>query len=254
MVYILVLFGSFLGICAILGARVLLRNRTVRKYVHSVKHRTQVAEDRGAVILEETIVEKPQKSPRASAIEMQEVRSLTRRAEKELAQQRFDDAEKLFIQALTVQPGAHDVQAQLAKLYLDTGREQKSEALYKDVLKYRQDASYYSNLGLAYYRQGKFKESCYAYEEALNQDPKSPDRNASLGRACIAAQRFQEAAPLLEKALERLARDTALLHLLAECYLQLGHTAKAEETYKRINKLEPYNEEVKVKLQELAKA
>lgn len=253
MVYVLVLFLSFSGICLLLGARVLLRNREVRRFVRSIRQRFRLADERGAMLVEETVIAKPRRNPRTSAIELQQVRSLVRFAEKVLAQNRFEEAERLFIQALTIQPLAFDVHAQLAKLYLTTGRESKAEAMYKELLQHRDDVSFHSNLGLAYYRQGKFVEACYAYQEALNRDPHAPERSAALGRACIAAQRFEEAAPLLEKASIRLFRDTGLLHLLAECYLQLSHADKAEETYRRINKLEPYNEEVKTKLTKLAR-
>ena len=253
MIYLLVLLGSLFGICALLGARILLRNRGVRRFVRSIHQRFDSAEERGAVLVEETVIEKPRKSPRTSAIELQQVRSLVRAAEKALAQNKVEEAERFFIQALTIQPLAFDVQAQLAKLYLTTERESKAEAMYKELLQHRDDVSFHSNLGLAYYRQGKYVESCHAYQEALNRDPQMPERSAALGRACIAAQRFEEAAPLLEKATIRLSRDTTLLHLLAESYLQLGHTDKAEETYRRINKLEPYDEAVKAKLQSLAR-
>ncbi|MFH1443946.1 MAG: tetratricopeptide repeat protein [Candidatus Peregrinibacteria bacterium] len=254
MIYVYVLFGSLLGICLILGGRVLVRHHVIRRFVRSISQRTESAEERGAVILEETKIEKPRKSPRVSAIEMQQVRSLTREAEKASAQMKFEEAERSFIQALTINPKAFDVQAQLAKLYLLTDRDHKAEAMYRELLQHQEDVSYFANLGLAYYRQGKYVEACHAYQEALNRDPKSPERSAALGRACIAAQRFEEAAPLLEKAVVRLSRDTSLLHLLAECYLQLGHTEKAEDVYRRINRLEPYNESVKKKISALARA
>jgi len=253
-VYVLVLFGSLLGICLILGGRVVMRHHFVRRFVRSIRQRTDLAEERGAVILEETKFEKPRKNPRVSAIEMQQVRSLTRESEKSLAQMKYDEAERLFIQALTINPDAYDVQAQLAKLYLLTDRDHKAEAMYRQLLQHHDDISYHANLGLAYYRQGKYVDACFAYQEALNRDPKAPERCAALGRACIAAQRYEEAAPLLDKAVARLSRDTTLMHLLAECYLQLGHTDKAEEVYRRINKLEPYDESVKKKISALAKA
>jgi len=185
---------------------------------------------------------------------MQKVRSLVRSAEKALAQEKTDEAERLFIQALTIQPEAVDIRAELAKLYLTTKREHKAEALYKELVAVQPDVSFFSNLGLAFYRQSKYVEACQAYQEALNRDPKNPDRTAALGRACIAAQRFEEAVPLLEKAIARMSRDTTLMHLLAESYLQLGQKDKAEETYRRINKLEPYDEAVKQKLSSLAKS
>ncbi len=254
MLYLFVLVGSLFGICALFGARMLLRTRAVRRFVRGVKQRFDDVEGRGVVLVEETVLEKPRKSPRASAIELQQVRSLARMAEKALLQEKYEEAERLFIQALTIQPSALDIQAQLAKLYLTTERETKAEALYRELIGKRDDVTFYSNLGLAYYRQGKFVDACQAYQEALNRDPQTPERSAALGRACIAAQRFEEAAPLLEKATQRLARDTALLSLLADCYLQLGMKDKAEDAYRRINKIEPYNEEVKSKLVSLAQA
>ena len=124
--------------------------------------------------------------------------------------------------------------------------------MYRELIGKRDDVTFHSNLGLAYYRQGKFVEACQAYQEALNLDPQTPERSAALARACIAAQRYDNAAPLLEKALARLSKDTELLHLLAECYVQMGDNAKAEEAYRRINKLEPYDEGVKQKISALA--
>lgn len=253
MLYVLVLSGSLAGIIMLFGFRALLRNRAVRRFVRSIKHRFRSAEERGVLMVEERIISRPRKSPRTSAIELQQVRSLIRQAEKAMAQEKIEDAERLCIQALTVQPNAYDVQAMLAKLYLTTGRENKAEAMYRELLQHRDEVSFHSNLGLAYYRQSKYVEACQAYQEALNRDPQTPERSAALGRACIAAQRFEEAAPLLEKATQRLSRSTELLHLLAECYLQLGATEKAEETYRRINKIEPYDEAVKAKLLGLAK-
>lgn len=252
MVYAVVLIGSLAGICLIIGARLLLQQRVVRRFVRSVKQRMLAVEERGVQLLEETPLERPRKNPRTSAIELQQVRSLLRDAEKSLAQQKLEDVERILIQALTIQPQAIEVRAELAKLYLTTDRENKAEAMYRELLQQRDDISFHSNLGLAYYKQGKYVEACQAYQEALNRDVKNPERCAALGRACIAAQRFEEAAPLLEKACQFLSRDTELLHLLAECYLQLSLTEKAEDAYRRINKLEPYNEGVKAKLATMA--
>lgn len=251
MVYVFVFLGSLFGICVLIGVRILLKQRSVRRFVRSVRQRLQSAEERGAIMVDETPVVKPRKSPRASAIELQQVRMLVRSAEKAWKQDKLDEVERVLIQALTIQPHAHDVRAQLAKLYLTTGRESKAEAMYKELLQHRVDVSFYANLGLAFYRQEKYVEACQAYQEALNLEPKNPERCAALGRACIAAHRFEEAAPLLEKAAMFLSRDTELLRLLADCYLQLDQREKAEEVYRRINKLEPYDEEVKAKLQSI---
>ncbi len=248
MVYALVFVGSLVGILVLLGLRIVVRQRTIRRFVRSVRQRFESASDRGAALVEEKLVEKPRKSPRTSAIEMQQVRSLLRDAEKFWKQERFEEVERILIQALTIHPRDIDVSAQLAKMYLTTGRENKAEAMYRELLQQRDDVSFHANLGLSYYRQGKYLEACQAYQEALNRDVKNPERASALGRACIAAHRYEEAAPLLEKALQFLTRDTELMHLLADCYLQIGNREKAEEVYRRINKMEPYNEDVKAKI------
>ncbi len=252
MMYVVVFLTALLGIATLFLGRILLRNRGVRRLVRSVKMRFQSVEDRGATLVDERSVPKSRKNPRTSAIELQKVRSLMRLAEKEIALQNHAEAEHLLIQALTINPDAIDTQAELAKLYLKTGKEAKAEALYRELVTKREDVSFYANLGLAYYMQAKYVDACFAYQEALNLDPQTPERSAALGRACIAARRFKEAAPLLEKAIQRLSRDTELLHLLAECYVQLSDNAKAEEVYRRINKIEPYNEGVKQKITALA--
>ena len=76
MIYLVVLLGSLFGICALLGARMLLRNREVRRFVRSIRQRFDLVEERGVQLLEETKILKPKKSPRTSAIELQQVRSL----------------------------------------------------------------------------------------------------------------------------------------------------------------------------------
>lgn len=252
MIYVVVLLGSFLGICAVLSARVLMRNRSVRKFVRSMKQRSDSAETRGAMWQTETPVERPKSAPRKSAVLLQEVRSLLRSAEKAESQKKTEEAEKLYIQALTILPGTHDVRAKLARLYLQTDRAQKAVAIYLEILQERDDVSYYANLGLAYYRLGDYAAACLAYEQALARDPQNPERMAALGRAYVAAGRTADAAPYLEKAAVRLSRDTVLLQLLAECYEQIQDNENAKLTYQKINKLEPYNEPVKQKLGELS--
>ena len=252
MIYVIVLLGSFIGICVVLAVRVLMRNRSVRKFVRSVKQRADSAESRGAVWMKETVVERPKLPPRKSAVALQEMRSLLRSADKAEGQKKFDDAEKMYIKALTVVPGAVEVQARLARLYLQTGREQKAINIYVQIIKEHDDVSYYANLGLGYYALQQYEAACEAYAQALDRDPTNPERLAALGRAYIPAGRVQEAVPLLEKAALRLHRDIDLLHLLADCYTELQDTDNARLTYTKINKLEPYNEQVKKRLQELS--
>lgn len=251
MVYLLVMIVSASGIIAIVLLRTILRSRNARRIVHSVRAGFLAAEKRNAKWLPDTPLSKEQKSPRTRAIELQEVRTLLRLAEKSLAKLDAKGAERALIQALTIQPAAKDVKVQLAKIYLLCNKEPKAEALYHELLKEHEEPALHANLGLACYKQEKYVEACQAYQKALNLDPKNPARCEDLGKACIAAHRFEEAAPLLEKASASSPRDIDLLHLLARCFVQIGDAERAGETYRRINKLDPRDEDVKTKLKEM---
>ena len=54
-----------------------------------------MAQERGAILVDETPIPKPKKTPRASALELQQVRSLVRLAEKAIAQDKVEEAERL---------------------------------------------------------------------------------------------------------------------------------------------------------------
>jgi len=247
MIYIFVLFGSFFAICAILGTRVALKNRNIRKFVHGVKARTEKAKERG-LSMKETRIEKPIQKSRTSAVAMQKLRSLLREAEKTNSRGHYTETERILIQALTIAPESLEARAELAKVYLLVDKDAKAEAMYIDLLDDRAEISFYANLGLACYRQKKFTKAYAAYNDALSLDPKSPERAAALGRTCMVLGRFSEAAELLEKASERIVRDTSMLFLLAESYEKMGDMSSAEHTYRRIHTLQPYDQKVKEKL------
>lgn len=251
MIYLAVMIVSALGITAIVMLRGILRSRNVRRIARSVRRGFSAAEERNAKWLPEQPLSRDLRSPCTRAIELQQVRTLLRQAEKALAKMDAKGAERALIQALTIQPDAKEVKLDLAKVYLLSAREPKAEALYKELLREHKEPALYANLGLALYKQNQYVESCKAYQKALNKDPQNPERSYDLGRACVAAKRFEEAIPLLDKAAKAAPRDIELLHLLAQCHLQIGGMDHAEETYRRINKLDPRDEVVKTKLREM---
>jgi tetratricopeptide (TPR) repeat protein len=222
MIYVIVMMTSAGGIVGIVLMRGILRSRNARRIAQSVRRGFMSVEKRNARLLPDTPIEKKKKSPRACAVELQQVRTLLREAEKAITKKDIKEAERSLIQALTIHPHAKDVRVRLAHVYLESHREKKAEALYRELLQEMKDASLYGNLGLACYKQENYVGACKAYQQALNMDPKNPERSYDLGRACIAAKHFEEAAPLLQKAAKSLSRDIALLHLLAQSYLQIS--------------------------------
>lgn len=233
MIYLLVLISSAAGIALLFLVRSVLRSRNARRIVHAVRRGLSSFHEKSVKHLpESTAPRKPR--ARASAIHRQQVRILLHDAERALGRQDAATAERALIRALTLEPKAVDVTVRLARLYLDTSRLPKAEALYRELLQERSDPSIFANLGLACYKQRKFSEAYEAYAEALRLSPKDPQRMADLGRAAMALQHFEEAAPLFEQALLLTPRDKELLHLLAQCYSHLQEFTKAEEVYRRI--------------------
>lgn len=249
MVYVVVFLASLLGILGILGTRAILLNRNVRRFVRALQGRRS-----HGVRREAQADRQPQRPGVASRPrhEFQKLRTILRAADRALAKQDGAEGERLLIQALMIDPESLEAKACLAHLYLTSSRESKAEALYREIVQQSGSVVFSANLGLSCYRQGKFVESCYAYQEALNRDPHSPQRSYDLGKACMAAHRFADAARLLEKTASRLPRDTQLLRLLAECYLQIQDVQNAERTYRCIHRIEPYDEEIKRKIVSLS--
>lgn len=247
MVYIIVLLGS----CSIIGIYIVsqqyVRKRAVRSFVRGVTSRMEKAHERGEYI-HNPIKEVRKKSARTTAVAVQEVRTILKKIDHAMRQKDFPLVERLYIQALTVKPDAYDIQASLAKLYLQTGREHKAEALYREVVEYCQDPTYLANLGLTYYQLQKFDLAADAYAHALAKDTQSPERELDLARALFACGEYEKAVTHLEKASIRLWRDTELLSMLAEAYEQLQKRDLALDSYKKINRVQPYNQDVKEKI------
>ncbi len=236
-----------LGFGVAFGSQRILDRQKVKTVVRSVQTNTDAAIKKGQFV-RKPLTSRPVDNPRTSAINLHEVGKLMREVEMALVQNRLAEAETFLIRALTLRPDYAPAQAELAKLYLQTAREPKAEALYEELVTANSDAEYYSELGLTYFVQGKYIEACAAYQEALNLDPDTPERSASLAHACMYAKRFQEAAALFEKAAAHLDKNTEILNLLAECYMKLGKPMQAEHIFKQVQALDPYNEEVKQRL------
>lgn len=250
MIYAIVLCGSFLLLFGGYFAQQILRKRAVKNFVKSVQIRSASAQKKG--ILDSYEVGPHKSNPRFSSKEMQDLRGIVRLVDQAMRKENWQEAERLYIQALTIRPDAHDMQAELAKLYLNTGRQQKAEALYREILENSDDPACFSNLGLAYYKQNKFGLACDAYSEAYKRSQQDPAGALNLGRALVAAGEYGPAIEYLEKAAVKFWRDIDVLEMLVTCYEQLNMQLELLDAYKRINKIQPYNREIRSKIEVLS--
>lgn len=251
MVYIFVIVGSIIILSSVVGGRAFLAERAMKRFVRGISKRS---ERRRYASSHETAVQRPKRSARTTALDLKKVRELLLTAERAIVRGNLAEAEFALIQALSTDQRSEAVRSQLAKLYLSMNKNEKAEAMYAELCAGVAMSAHFANLGLARYRLGKYLEASDAYAQALKGDPANPERQFSYGHALFAAGRFAEAASALEKASRQLARNIELLHMLAECHERLGDMTRARETYKKINKLQPYDESVKVKMAALSAA
>lgn len=251
MIYLYVLLGAFVVLFTALTLQKTVKKRSVQHFVRSIEKRSRKALEKG---IEPACATLPRHGnlSKCTSSEMQMLRTILRDIDQAMRKNQLGEAERLYIQALTIRPDAYDIQAELAKLYLKTGREPKAEALYREIVQHSEDPTCFANLGLAYYQQGKYDLACEAYFKALQKDPKNPERLFNFGRSCMAAGHIEDAVKYLEKASVRLWRNTELLRMLADCYETLGKQQELLHAYERIHKVEPYNRDVRAKIAVLA--
>ncbi len=175
----------------------------------------------------------------------------------------YDEAERLYAQALRLQGGNAAAIMGLAMLYNRTSRPAKArELLLKLILAFVDDAgdkkgankeappknaiaAIYVQLGLAYQLLGEPNEALLQYENAWSLSPmpelektiqalKNPVNNLSVqqkvlldAHILLRAKNILEAEALLRKSLEQFPDDSKLLHLLSMLFRSAGKIDEA---------------------------
>jgi len=113
----------------------------------------------------------------------------------------------------------------------------------------------WNNLGLAYTFNEDFKESIECYEEALKFELEDPVLYDNIGFSYYALEDFEMAISFYEKALAINADNTTSLKKLGKIYCDVYKEHKKALTYfKRVNELDPSDNDVKIYLSECNKS
>lgn len=98
---------------------------------------------------------------------------------------RLAEAEGLCRQILAQQPHHHPTLHRLGMMALATGRFEEAVQLISEAIRhYSTEASYFSNLGIAYHRLGRSDEAISCLTRAGELSPDSPEIQINLGDAC----------------------------------------------------------------------
>jgi tetratricopeptide (TPR) repeat protein len=97
-------------------------------------------------------------------------------------------------------------------------------------------AHHHAQLGDIYLRQEKFDQAAACYRAALEREPEDEDSQAHFGQALLRLGKPQEALPLLQRVCQRNPKHDYgyTLMALAECFSNLGESAKSMETWQQV--------------------
>jgi len=144
-------------------------------------------------------------------------------------QDRFEEAEAAYRQAIEKDPNYAAAYSNLGNLLDDQDRFEEAEAGYRQAIeKDPNDAAAYYNLGNLLGKQSRTEEAEAAYRQAIEKDPNDAFTFSQLGLILRTENRLDEAIPLFEKSQKLKPRLTPVLNL-AGVYKKLDSHGSAEK-------------------------
>ncbi|MBD3270345.1 tetratricopeptide repeat protein [Candidatus Peregrinibacteria bacterium] len=167
-----------------------------------------------------------------------------KKAELALKRGQNEEAEKLYIQAISMNPAHIDSHAKLGMIYLNQESMGKAELIYRKlIIAEPEEASYFSNLALTLFHQDKLDESKGFYERSIELDDKRPGRYYSLSRVNYALGDFDNAVLNIQKALALDPDNVDYGLTLAHWYLEKGMQNDTSQLINEILKHWPDNQD-----------
>jgi pentatricopeptide repeat protein len=152
---------------------------------------------------------------------------------------RLDEAERHFVNALHISPGFDTALIHLARIYLKEGRYDEAVSIYEELIKRNyKTAELYYNLAMTLGIQEKYDDSIKYFNKSLELNPNDPDTNKQLGIILLAAGKTNEAIGYAKRACELTGdRDAECLDALASGFAAAGRFAEAKATAEKALKL-----------------
>jgi TonB family protein len=153
-----------------------------------------------------------------------------------VSQRRYDDAIKVYEQAIKRDPTVSELHYDLGQVYFEIGKCQAA------ANEYRLSAELWPLLSVASWGLAKAEENLQHYELAIQaykdaiHASESPEEMYDLGRLYNKLGRHEEALEVLEKAAEFTETWEELHFELGVTYVKTGRIEKAEQQYKSLSK------------------
>lgn len=213
-----------------------------RAYALNVKKNTPPPEKKSLLDEEPLDIDEDKK---LSKHEKSEIVSLCEKADIKLKVGEEEEAIKLLVQAMAIDPANIEAQQKLAMLYMQKQMYSAAAALFKQLGELTNDAVHYSNLGLALYQQQEFEAAKEAYQRAVALDPSRPQRFISLAQVYRSLDQRSNALVAANKAHDMDPENIDFLFLIADIQMDAKNYEESINALDKIIKLDPENTEAK---------
>jgi len=157
--------------------------------------------------------------------------------------------ERLYREALRVQPSHADVRLNLGRLLQSQGRSEAARAEYEEVLRVESwNALAYYNLGTVALQEGRLDEAEAQLTTALELNPFDGGTLSNLGLVYLQQNDISKARKTLETAIERVPEHPEALENLGSLYLNLEVEEEAVNYLTRAVRAAPGSANVRAKL------
>lgn len=163
---------------------------------------------------------------------------------------RWQDAERIYIEAIQQEPYLLSAYINLADIYRATKREDKAEEILLKATKYDVDGIAYHSLGLSLVRQKQYVEAIENLARAVAIAPKNVQFGYVYAVALHKTGQVDQAIAELEALQLLRPKQAFVLKALLSFYLQKGATEQALAVASHLAELEPSNDKwSKIKVQ-----
>ncbi|MDP2642757.1 MAG: tetratricopeptide repeat protein [Candidatus Peregrinibacteria bacterium] len=222
-----------------------------RAYILKVKKNEPPVQKKSLIDDEPLDIDENKKLSKQEKIDISD---LCEKADVKLKVGEEDEAIRLLVQALAVDPANTTAQQKLAMLYMQKQMYSAAAALFKQLGELTNDAVHYSNLGLALYQQQEFEAAKEAYQRAVALDPSRPQRFISLAQVYRSLDQLSNAVVAANKAHDMDPENMDFLFLLADLHMDSKNYDESVSVLTKIIEADPGNTEAKTYLKKVKKA
>lgn len=157
-------------------------------------------------------------------------------------QEKYEESERAFQEALNLDPGLSEVLNNLGTLYFQEKKYDKAEAVLKRALDnplYLYPERIHNNLGLVYYAQSKPKQAKDEFLRSIQVRDDFYLAYQNLGKLLLKENNYEDAKPYLEAAVKNCPKCSEPHYHLGTVLLKENNRAEAIKLFREAYKLDP---------------